>query len=264
MTDGPTLTVLVLGGTTEGRELAAALDGRPGLRVVSSLAGRTGNPLPVAGETRSGGFGGFDGLEGWLDEHRPVVLVDATHPYAVVMSATAAQATRSTGTPMLRLTRPGWVEQPGDRWQRVPSAEHAAVLVAALGERPLLTTGHAGLTSFTTACAHLPALLRSVEPPSLTLPGPWRLLLARGPFELGAERALLAEHRADVLVTRDSGGDGAKLTAAREAGLPVVLIDRPIPGVVVTRPGLHRAPEPREVSSLDQAVDWVLACLRHR
>lgn len=254
---GGELTVLVLGGTTEGRELASALAGRPGLRVVSSLAGRTRSPLPVAGETRRGGFGGPEGLATWLRRHRPVVLVDATHPYAVVMSATAARAAHDTGILMVRLTRPGWVERAGDRWHRVPSAAAATELMNRLGGRPLLTTGTGGLDAFAAACASLPVLLRCAEPPTVSLPSSWRLVVARGPFGVVSEHRLRAEHHATVLVTRDSGGDDAKLVMAREAGLPVVLIARPSPNR--SDPSEAAAPD---VSSVDAAAAWVAA--RHR
>jgi len=224
-----TTTVLVLGGTTEGRELAAALDGRPGLQVVTSLAGRVQEPLPLAGPVRSGGFGGVDGLVAWLRAHHPALLVDATHPYATRITGAAAQAAARAQVPALRLARPGWTPQVGDRWHRVPDAAAAAAVLPALGSRPLLTTGHGGLPAFLAAdgCARLPVLLRCVEPVAEPLPAPWRVLLARGPFTVEGERELLHRERIDVLVTRDSGGSAAKLDAAREAGTPVVVLDRP-------------------------------------
>lgn len=230
MTAAPGRTVLVLGGTAEGRALAAALHD-PGLRVVTSLAGRVQRPLPLAGEVRTGGFGGAGGLAAWLERHRPALLVDATHPYAVRISAEAAGAAARTGTPGLRLERPGFTEEPGDQWLRVPDAAAAAALLPSVGGRPLLTTGHGGLPAFTAdpGCAGLPVLLRCVEPVAEPLPPRWRVLLGRGPFRLEAERALLHAQRVDVLVTRDSGGDTAKLVAAREAGVAVVVLDRPVP-----------------------------------
>ncbi|KJY35681.1 cobalt-precorrin-6A reductase [Streptomyces sp. NRRL S-495] len=227
--------LLILGGTTEARALAAALAtalsttlstalaGRPGLRVTSSLAGRVARPRLPAGEVRIGGFGGADGLADWLRAERVDAVVDATHPFAAVMSGNAAAA-----VPLLALRRPGWAAVPGDDWHRVPSLDAAAALLPALGRRVLLTSGRQGIGAF----AHLDGLhfvARSVDPPEPPLPAALDVLLDRGPFTLDGERAVLREHRIDVVVTKDSGGAATapKLTAARELGLPVVLVDRP-------------------------------------
>ncbi|MGY0465018.1 cobalt-precorrin-6A reductase [Kitasatospora sp. cg17-2] len=220
--------LLILGGTTEARALAAALDGRTGLRVTSSLAGRVARPRLPAGEVRIGGFGGADGLADWLRAERVDTVVDATHPFAAVMSGNAAAAAAATGVPLLALRRPGWTAVPGDDWHRVPSLDAAAALLPALGRRVLLTSGRQGLAAF----AHLDGLhfvARSVDPPEPPLPAALDVLLDRGPFTLDGERAVLREHRIDVVVTKDSGGAATapKLTAARELGLPVVLVDRP-------------------------------------
>ncbi|WP_037661186.1 precorrin-6A/cobalt-precorrin-6A reductase, partial [Streptomyces aurantiacus] len=99
--------VLVLGGTTEARRLAAALAARPGVRVTTSLAGRVSRPAALDGDVRVGGFGGPDGLADWLREHRVTALVDATHPFAATISAHAARAANATGVPALALRRPG-------------------------------------------------------------------------------------------------------------------------------------------------------------
>ncbi|MET8703723.1 cobalt-precorrin-6A reductase [Kitasatospora sp. NPDC004723] len=221
--------VLLLGGTTEARALAAALAaGRPAVRVTSSLAGRVAEPRLPAGEVRIGGFGGPDGLAAWLRAQRADALVDATHPFAAAMSRNAAEAAAATGVPLLALRRPGWAPVPGDRWHRVPSLAAAAHLLPSLGRRVLLTSGRQGIGAF----AHLDGLhfvARSVDPPEPPLPASLDVLLDRGPFTLDGERAVLREHRIDVVVTKDSGGAATapKLTAARELGLPVVVVDRP-------------------------------------
>ncbi|MFI1034655.1 cobalt-precorrin-6A reductase [Streptomyces sp. NPDC020951] len=222
--------VLVLGGTTEARELAAALTALPGLRVTTSLAGRVTRPGPVAGDVRIGGFGGAQGLADWLREQRVDAVVDATHPFAAGITANAARAAATTGLPLVVLRRPGWRPGAGDRWHEVASLRSAAELLPRVGRRVLLTTGRLGLAAF----AHLDGLhfvVRSVEPPAPPMPSDVRLVLARGPFTVADELALLREHRIDVVVTKDSGGaaTAAKLHAARALGLPVVVVRRPSP-----------------------------------
>lgn len=114
--------ILILGGTTEARELAAALASRPGWRVTTSLAGRVTRPGAVAGEVRVGGFGGAEGLADWLREEQVDALVDATHPFARAITAHAARAAAATGVPSVVLRRPGWRPGPGDRWHPVDSS----------------------------------------------------------------------------------------------------------------------------------------------
>ncbi|MEG3631165.1 cobalt-precorrin-6A reductase [Streptomyces poriticola] len=220
--------VLILGGTTEARLLAADLTARPGVRVTTSLAGRVSRPGPLPGVVRSGGFGGADALAAWLREHRVDALVDATHPFAETITANAARAAATAGVPAVVLRRPGRRPGPGDRWHSVASLAEAAGLLPGLGRRVLLTTGRTGLAAF----AHLTDVhfvARSVEPPEPPLPPDIHVVLARGPFTPAGETALLRDHRIDVLVTKDSGGPAtsAKLTAARELALPVIVVRRP-------------------------------------
>lgn len=234
--------VLILGGTAEARALAARLTG---VHVVSSLAGRVSDPRLPAGEVHIGGFGGPDGLAAWLREHRIDRLVDATHPFAERMSASAAHASRLTGVPLLALRRPGWDEEDGDDWRRVPSLPAAADALPD-GARAFLTTGRRSIPVFA-ARPGVWFLARSVDPPEPPVPSNVLVLLARGPYTVNGERALIREHRLDVLVTKDSGGamTRAKLTAAREAGLPVVMVDRPaLPEGV------------RATGDVAAAVDW--------
>ncbi|MEU1010350.1 cobalt-precorrin-6A reductase [Streptomyces sp. NPDC005890] len=220
--------VLILGGTTEARRLAEVLDGTPGLRLTSSLAGRVAGPRALPGGTRVGGFGGVEGLTAWLREHTADAVVDATHPFAGTISFHAAQAAAAARVPLLALRRPGWVPVPGDRWHEADSLEGAARALPALGRRVFLTTGRMGLAAFADL-DDLWFLVRSVDAPGPPLPSRTEVLLDRGPFTLDGERELLRRHRIDVVVTKDSGGAATapKLTAAREAGLPVVVVRRP-------------------------------------
>ncbi|MEU1027382.1 cobalt-precorrin-6A reductase [Streptomyces mirabilis] len=235
--------VLVLGGTTEARRLATELAARPGVRVTTSLAGRVSRPGALDGDVRVGGFGGADGLARWLREHRVDAVVDATHPFAAAITANAARAAAATGIPAVVLRRPGWTPGPVDRWHWVGSIPEAAALLPSLGRRVFLTTGRLGLAAF----AHLSELhflVRTVEPPEPPMPQDMEVLLTRGPFTPDDEQALLRAHRVDVLVTKDSGGEAtaAKLTAARDLALPVVVVRRPpLPADVTTAPDVPSA-----------------------
>ncbi|MET8795884.1 cobalt-precorrin-6A reductase [Nocardia sp. NPDC004568] len=222
------MRILLLGGTGEARELARLLTGEREHEIVSSLAGRVSEPIRPEGEVRIGGFGGVDGLREWLADHRIQLVVDATHPFAASITANAALATARLGLPMIRLSRPGWTAGPGDRWYRVPDLATAADTAAGAGDRILLTIGRQGVAAF---AGHTRPwyLIRAIDPPTGALPPRHEILLARGPFTVAEESDLLARHRIEVVVTKDSGGaaTAAKLTAARTAGLPVVVVDRP-------------------------------------
>ncbi|MFD9394204.1 cobalt-precorrin-6A reductase [Streptomyces sp. NPDC060000] len=241
--------VLILGGTSEARRLAELLaaDARPGLRVTNSLAGRVAAPRMPPGEVRVGGFGGSDGLAAWLGGHEVDALIDATHPFAGTMSLHAAKAAASARVPLLALRRPGWTPVAGDSWHEAGSLAEAAELLPSLGRRVFLTTGRMGLAAFT-ALDDLWFLVRSVDAPGVPAPSRTEVLLDRGPFTLDGERELLRRHRIDVVVTKDSGGAATapKLTAAREAGLPVVVVRRP--------PGPTGVPV---VTTPEEARDWV-------
>jgi len=236
-------TLLILGGTGEARALAARAGG---WRVVTSLAGRVRDPRLPEGEVRIGGFGGPDGLAAWLVAEGVGAVVDATHPFASRISASAAAATRATGVPLLALHRPGWREQAGDDWRRVPSIEAAAAALPVLGGRVMLTTGRQSLAAF--ADLGLYFLVRTVDPPSTPLPERHHLLLDRGPYTVEGEAELMRAHAIDVLVTKDSGGTmtAAKLVAARQRGVPVLMVDRPA-----------RPADVPLASTVDGAVAWL-------
>jgi precorrin-6A/cobalt-precorrin-6A reductase len=243
--------VLILGGTTEAAALARALGDRRDLDVTTSYAGRTSSPTAPAGRTRVGGFGGALGLAEYLAASDVDVLVDATHPFAARMRWHAYEAAGAVGTPRVRVERPGWESSPGDRWVRVADLGAAARAVTEGGyRRVLLTTGRTELSPFA-ACPGVWFLVRSIEPPDPQPLPDALVVLARGPFTVVGERALMTEHRIDAVVTKDSGGEAtaAKLVAARDLGLPVILVDRP------------PSPPGALVRTVDEALAWLDAAL---
>ncbi|MEO5796890.1 MAG: cobalt-precorrin-6A reductase [Rhodoferax sp.] len=221
------LRVLVLGGTTEASRLAQAL-AQAGVDGIFSYAGRTSVPIAQPLPTRVGGFGGVAGLQAYLQTERITHVVDATHPFAAQMSSHAVQACAAVGIPLLALERPAWQAHSGDVWQHVPDIAAAVQALPATPARVFLAIGRQHLAPFL-ACAQHWYLLRLVDP-VLDLPTErGHVVLDRGPFTLEGDRALLHAHGISHVVSKNSGGAGAqaKLTAARERGLPVILIDRP-------------------------------------
>jgi precorrin-6A/cobalt-precorrin-6A reductase len=218
--------ILILGGTGEARELAAGLT-TAGADVLSSLAGRVRQPRLPDGPVRIGGFGGADGLAAFLREERITHLVDATHPFAETITANAARAAADAGVPRLVLRRPGWA---ADRaWDEVPDIRAAAAAVRGWpGERVFLTTGRRDLGVFAADDRHQ-FLVRTVDPPDGPVPPRMTLVLDRGPYTVESESVLIADHRIGLLVTKNSGGPmtSAKLTAARDLGVQVVMVQRP-------------------------------------
>lgn len=220
------MRVLILGGTREARLLAEALVMR-GVAVTTSLAGRTAGPILPPGELRVGPFGGVAGLVGYLEAARIDRLVDATHPYAITISANAVAAAAASEVPLVRLVRPPWPEPPEAGWRHAATAAEAARVLPP-GAHVLLTTGHQGLAAFLQRddCRFL---VRLIEPPAIALPRYVRLLLARPPFSLDDELTLFEREEISHLVSKNAGGQAtaAKLEAARRLAVGVVMIDRP-------------------------------------
>ena len=241
--------MLILGGTAEGRALATAAEALfgPSLTVISALAGRTRTPLLPAGDVRIGGFGGADGLAAYLRDERIGLLIDATHPYATRISAQACEAAAQAGIERLVLVRPPWQAAPGDCWIDVATVEEAVEAIPTEARRVFLTVGVRSLAPFA-ARPDLWFLVRLVDAPAEPIPiTRHELICARGPFAEEDERALLADHRIDCLVTRASGGEAtaAKLAAARALGLPVVMVRRPAP------------PPGPGAPSVEDALTWI-------
>jgi precorrin-6A/cobalt-precorrin-6A reductase len=234
--------ILILGGTTEASALARLIAGDPRFRAILSLAGRTASPAPQPLPLRIGGFGGVNGLMQWLEKETIQAVIDATHPFAVQISANAVAACAELGVPLATVVRPAWTREPDDRWTEVDSAMAASGLLATAPQpcRVFLSLGRQELAAFSGAPQH-DYLARLIDPPSgMPLPPRLRFIFERGPFDKAAEAALLATERIDIIVSKNSGGAAtyAKIEAAREAGLPVILIKRPekLHGTILHRP----------------------------
>ncbi|WP_456694612.1 cobalt-precorrin-6A reductase [Aeromicrobium sp. P5_D10] len=235
------MRVLLLGGTGEARALARRLVDL-GIDVTTSLAGRVNDPTLPVGAVRIGGFGGVEGLREAAADFD--VVVDATHPFARGISANAAAA--CTEVPLLRFQRPAWPVDP--RWRYVASHEEAANLAAVVGRRPFLTVGRQELARFTTALAAHAVLARVVDAPDLDVPSSWTILASRGPYAVDGELEVMTKHRADVLITKDSGGalTWPKMEVAGRLDIPVIVVERPASDPAVTA-----------VDNLDDAVAWI-------
>jgi precorrin-6A/cobalt-precorrin-6A reductase len=239
--------VLILGGTAEARRLAGRLATRPGLDITLSLAGRTASPARQPVPVRIGGFGGIAGLANYLTEQHIDVLIDATHPYASIISANAVAAARQASVPLIAIRRPAWRAASGDRWIEVDDVTAA---VKALGDTPrrvFVALGRNEIAALAAAPQHF-YLIRSVDPVDQPLRLPDAIYVTgRGPFGEAEDRALLAEHRIDAVLAKNSGGDATygKIAAARTLGLPVILLRRPA------------LPEVPTVETIEEALTWL-------
>jgi precorrin-6A/cobalt-precorrin-6A reductase len=239
--------VLILGGTGEAAKLAEQAAHLQGVEVITSLAGRTRRPVTPAGRVRIGGFGGDAGLIDYLREQRIDLLIDATHPFAAHISFNAAHAAYICDLPYLLLLRPPWEPMEGDRWIAVESIAAAVTILPSVARRVFLTTGRQDLAAFA-PLTDLWFLMRMVDPPTLDTPvPPGTLVLERGPFALEDERELLQTYAIEAIVSKNSGGDAtyAKIRAARELALPVVMIQRP------------PTPAGKQVTDVEEALGWL-------
>ena len=220
--------ILLLGGTTEANLVAQAI-AKAGLSGVYSYAGRTEAPMGQPIHMRVGGFGGVAGLCAYLQAEGITHVIDATHPFAAQMSRNAVAACTATGTPLIALERAPWVAGEGDRWTHVPDIHAAVAALAGPSQRVFLAIGRQHIDAFAAQPQHR-YLLRLVDQPTEPLPFPAEVVVARGPFDVAGDTALLQAHGIEEIVAKNAGGKGAvaKIAAARALGLPVVMIDRPV------------------------------------
>lgn len=203
---------------------------KAGLSGVYSYAGRTDAPMGQPIHMRMGGFGGVEGLVAYLTDQAITHVIDATHPFAAQMSANAVAACAATGTPLIALERAPWTPGEGDRWTHVPDIPAAVAALSGPPQRVFLAIGRQHLEPFAAQAQHH-YLLRLVDPPTGPLPMPRaQVIVARGPFDVAGDTALMQTHATQIVVAKNAGGKGAvaKIAAARALGLPVVMIDRPV------------------------------------
>ena len=223
------LRVLILGGTADANRLAQMVANDPDIDAVLSYAGRTENPTPSPISWRLGGFGGIDGMVDYLRAEKIARVIDATHPFAAQISAHAVAACAAACVPLLALERQPWQRAPGDRWTEVDDLKAAAEALGAVPRRVFLGIGRLQLQTFA-ACPQHSYLVRLVDRPRVPLPLPdAEVVVARGPFKVADDRAMLANYRAEIVVAKNAGGDSAsaKIEAARDLALPVVMVRRP-------------------------------------
>ncbi|MEJ2122467.1 MAG: cobalt-precorrin-6A reductase [Alphaproteobacteria bacterium] len=233
-----TKRVLILGGTQDAAAIARAFADDPAIHTISSLAGRTRAPRALAGEVRSGGFGGADGLAQYLEDAQIDAVIDATHPFAVAISRHAAEACERAGVPRVQLQRPPWTVQDGDRWIEVDDVDAAARVLPQHGRRAFLTIGRQEIPAFASV-RDVWFLVRLIDPPAEPIAlASFELISQRGPFEAAAEAALMRAQAIEVLVSKNSGGTATygKIEAARRLSVPVVMIRQP-----PRQPGDHAA-----------------------
>ncbi len=215
--------ILLLGGVTEALAIARTL----GPQHIYSLAGIGRVPTDLACRVRVGGYGGAEGLAQFVRAENISLILDATHPYAAHISANAAQAAQLCAIPCWALRRPAWQPQPGDDWREVSDW---VGLIEALKpfQRPLFTLGREPLQHLDEIPAGQFWTLRALD----VYPGNERceVIGARGPFFIEDERALFERRQIDVLISKNSGSSATepKLEVARERGIPVVVLQRPV------------------------------------
>lgn len=259
--------VLLFGGTTEGRELAARLAGR-GQRTILCVATDYGREVLeqelLANPCLDVRIGRMDAEEicRLILEEEPGLVVDSTHPYADQVTRNVREACEKTGRECLRCLRPrsgeessgdmglrsgaesfgdmgarSGAESPEGGVVRVPSVQAAVEWLAARDGNILVTTGSKELAAFSQLPDFATRVYARVLPtlPSLSacldqgLSGR-HIIAMQGPFSEETNRSQLAEFNCRFLVTKDTGDNGGfreKVRAAGEAGAVALVIDRP-------------------------------------
>ena len=241
------MTLLLLAGTLEARQIAWALSTK-GIRAIASLAGATRSPDPLPLPTRVGGFGGKAGFMALVQSQGISAVIDATHPFASVITDRTALICENISIPYLQVLRPAWLPESGDRWTDIATEQDAAAHIPT-GSTVFLATGRQTLGRFS-GLEGCRVLCRQIDPP--TAPFPFEggeFIISRPPFSVERELSLFTALSVDWLVVKNAGGTESrtKLVAARQLGIPVLLLRRPL------------MPDAPRVDTVQAAMDWVAA-----
>ncbi len=237
--------LLILGGTGDAANLATTTNRFGHIKTIYSLAGRTNKPKTPNCDIRIGGFGGIGGLTNYLKTNKIDLVIDATHPFANKIAAHTAKACERLNIPWVKFCRPAWKS---DKIPWISSSNYleTARQVSKMGNRIFLSIGTNGLDAFS-FLTNKWFLIRTIDKPIRPIPlANHHIILSRGPFKEAHERELLINFNIDVLVCKNSGGTpAAKLKAAFELDIPIVMIEKPLPPAGV------------EVCTIQETIDWL-------
>lgn len=230
--------IWVFSGTSDGNALARELARRYSPVVVSTASEYGGEIVRerCPGVTVWSGRQGVEARRRALRGSGARAIVDATHPYAQVMSEQLIGLAEELSIPYLRYERPGITDGQSVLW--CESVEHAAERAISVGQRIFLATGSKDLATFLQApnsgsrewfvrITPEPALIRRAI--DMGIPRD-HILAMQGPFSEAFNHALWRDQRIDSVVTKDSGeagGFSAKARAAAALDVPLLVIRRP-------------------------------------
>ena len=244
------MKLLLLAGSGEARQVASGLSQMPAVSAIASFAGATRKPASLDIPSRVGGFGGDAGFRDFLKSEAIDAVLDATHPFAARISDRTARICEETGTPHAQVLRPPWRPQNGDQWTFFNDESEVVKLVHP-GDVVFLGTGPQGLANYS-VLQDCRIICRRIDPPRNPFPfAGGEYLVGRPPFSSDEESALFRRLGVDLLVVKNSGGDGSrsKLDAARALGLRVALQNRPDSIAKI------------QLSSAEAALEWVRGVL---
>jgi precorrin-6A/cobalt-precorrin-6A reductase len=220
--------ILILGGTSLAKKCVAEIQS-PGLQIVYSLAGRTTpKSLPNA-EIRVGGFGGVGAMKDYLVAENITAVVDATHAFAEQITTNAQLACHKAKVPLLRLEEPAWREGENDNWINVGNIFAAKEAVARVSDKVLVTTGRQSIEDFAqdSRCHWLIRIVPTDD--NLPVLRRGQYILDHGPFDVSDEKKLMQDQDIDAIISKNAGSAAtyAKIEAAQELSIPVIMIARP-------------------------------------
>ena len=249
--------ILLFAGTTEGRELAERLS-EAGVPCTVSVATEYGAQVLGPGEGRTVLQGRLTGeqMESLIREEGFTCVVDATHPFATEVSAQIRKACEAADVPYLRLARDTEGDMPAGGFGIYEAAtmQEAAKILCGIPGNLFLTTGSKDLPLLAAEIGEPERLFVRVLPSveSLTICMECgipvgHLIAMQGPFTQELNVDILRQTGASALLTKESGKIGGfddKVAAAREVGIPVVVVRNP-----------EKKAEDRELLSFDEVLE---------